>query len=200
MKRGIYLPVVFVTSFFFIYVSSPGGVAASGMRQETEISLPFHQAETVQEKTLESILHQSEEEENFIAALLDRLPLKAKAASMAPAFFTKSLIAAWRKEERIVIDQTCGGHPIEGELCGLDYDPLICAQDNNDGKFVYRTEQQGSKEASVSMQWKGETTPHSIATYRLIKSGKRWKLDGVACANEGRFNMPAVKTSATPSR
>ena len=27
------------------------------------------------------------------------------------------------------------------------------------------------------------------ASYRLIKAGKRWKLDGVACGNGGEFNM-----------
>jgi hypothetical protein len=166
---------------FGLCVLSANRVAAS--------SLPFHKAQTAQEKTLESLFHQAEEKSGFIFSVLRREPLTDEEKDRANNLFTDKLVEAWRDKEKNEVKRTCSGHSVEGEICGLDYDPLLCAQDDNDGLFLFQTEREDSDQVIISMRWNDNAPSSSLGSYRLIKEDNKWKLDGVACANGGRFNM-----------
>jgi hypothetical protein len=148
----------------------------------------FHAARTTQEKTLAHILQQSEKQEGLMNGMLERVKLNEKQIVMVRKFFTPNMVNAWQQENKRIAEQDCGGAFLEENSCGFDYDPLLCAQDDNDGKFIYRTEYQSSKQTLISMQWDGQPITEPVARYRLIKSAGQWKLDGVACAIGGRFN------------
>jgi hypothetical protein len=94
------------------------------------------------------------------------------------AMFTKPLLAAWRLAERKAVRVNCHGHYQKGELCGIDYDMLTCAQDEAD-TYLYRTDVDDGHVARIAYKWLGNEP--EVASYVLVKEGGQWRLDGVDC-------------------
>jgi hypothetical protein len=91
---------------------------------------------------------------------------------------TPPLLAAIKRTEDQLVQKSCGGH-YTGDVCGLDFSPLTCAQDTND-TYLYRTEFKQAHVAEISYTWpSGSTSP--IATYMLLEEDGRWKIDGIKC-------------------
>lgn len=104
---------------------------------------------------------------------------------------TKSLRDAVIKAEQAELDENCGGKFIDGELCGMDINPVNCSNDMLDAYF-YRTERQTDDEAIVSYKWPGELND-SAATYRLRKIAGHWMLDAISCTGYISFNWDSGK-------
>lgn len=142
----------------------------------------FHAAETESEKWLDNVLRQPER--------VERTQSNAAGRQKSDAFFSKELQGSWRKREEGAVAKNCGGSENEGELCGLDFDPLICAQDDNDGQYLYRTESQAGGVVHISMRWKeSEDISQALALYRIVRKDKRWMIDGIKCHHGEQFNM-----------
>ena len=102
--------------------------------------------------------------------------------------FTKKFVQAVTKAESDQVKQTCGGK-YTGDLCGLDFDPILCAQDFSASGYLYRTMEDDGRKAIV-LAIGVDFIPEAVKTsYRFIKDGKQWKLDGAACGGGGEFNM-----------
>jgi hypothetical protein len=97
------------------------------------------------------------------------------------------LLAAFVSQQRRVLKADCGGKYLEGELCGMDYDPITCAQDSPD-HYLFETLRADPTSAVVKMSWPHE---NQITTYRLVRRQGRWLIDGIHCADaDAGFNMP----------
>jgi hypothetical protein len=80
----------------------------------------------------------------------------------------------------------------DGELCGMDSDPIACAQDFPDS-YLFLTVQNGTSVAIVEAAWPPDkgAAPTSNGRYRLKLVGGVWKIDGVACAAGDSYNWAA---------
>ncbi len=85
-----------------------------------------------------------------------------------------------------LVNQDCDGEYIDGDMCGINYNPLTCAQDYYDEGYIYKTLSSDDKTAIIAYRW--PYLPEVVATYRLILQNKRWVVDGVACKNSAKFN------------
>ncbi|NVK19642.1 MAG: hypothetical protein HWE30_13160 [Methylocystaceae bacterium] len=101
-------------------------------------------------------------------------------------FFTPALTKAWRTAERNQVQKNCNGQYIEGEQCGLGFNPLTCAQDDPAQGYLYRTERKSKGVATVTTTWQGQLKP--LAAYSVVKQDKAWVIDGVSCLNDAQFN------------
>jgi len=101
---------------------------------------------------------------------------------------TESLREAVSREAMRLVRKNCGGKYVEGDNCSFDVNPITCTQDYPEEGYLFRTEKFGRSEAVVSLRWPG--LPETVGTYRLIRAGGVWKLDGVRCAPTMSFNMP----------
>ena len=100
---------------------------------------------------------------------------------------TQEIFNTILKEEQNLVDENCGGKYREGEICGLDYDPVTCTQDVVE-QYLYNTLRMSEEEAHIEYKWPSTST--AVAKYRLIKADGRWKIDGIQCASSHGFNVP----------
>jgi hypothetical protein len=98
---------------------------------------------------------------------------------------TPELFGAILEEEQKLVEQNCGGKYREGDICGLDYDPVTCTQDFAD-HYLYNTLRMSEDTAQIEYTW--PSTDKAVAEYRLIKMDGRWKIDGIQCAGSHGFN------------
>jgi hypothetical protein len=152
----------------------------------------FHAPVTEQEKALDVIVMQASHD-----VKRDETPMhmeisektwhnSAKIRNEYSHLFTRKLMDAIHAAETRQVQENCGGHYRQGDLCGLGYNPLLCAQDVSD-QYLYATEKESGREAVIRSKWPNE---HDFMTYKLIKEGNEWKVDGIDCASLGtQFNM-----------
>jgi hypothetical protein len=109
--------------------------------------------------------------------------------------FTKLLETDWGAAEADEVRKNCGGRYINGEICGLDFDPLVCGQDISETGYLYHVDCLDEVSATITVRWPWIEKPN--ATYRLLKQGEKWILDGVTCLPDGpAFNMPKPNEGA----
>jgi hypothetical protein len=101
---------------------------------------------------------------------------------------TPGLREAISREEARLVKKNCDGKYVEGDNCSFDANPIICAQDYSEEGYLFRTEKSGRNEAVLSLRWPG--IAEVIGTYRLVRAGGDWKLDGIHCDPTMSFNMP----------
>jgi hypothetical protein len=147
----------------------------------------FHAPQSEPERALDSILKRVDKDEN----LLDNLLQGRGTKNYKPTFdyaslLTSGLIAAIRTKEREIVRRDCRGKYVEGDICGLDYSPITCAQDMN-SKYEYRTLENTGDAVKIEYRWPPGGKP--VATYTLRKNGTDWKIDGISCAGASAFNM-----------
>jgi len=157
-------------------------------------SSSYHFARSEAELTLEKIIRLDETDDELFPFIVGLPNRKAKLDGYYNGFglFTKALLTMIRRAEADSVQKNCGGKYIEGELCGLGFRPLTCAQDSLDEDYLFRTDQQTLDTAIITYKWPGEDGYRNVpvARYRLIKKSEHWVLDGVSCisTNNGSFN------------
>jgi hypothetical protein len=139
----------------------------------------FHRAATEPEKTLDRVLRLSEKDPALVEFLLATPQYKAKAGKDYGRYVTSRLRADLAALERAAVAENCQGKYLDGELCGLDYNPLTCAQDMADGAYLYQTEFSGDGRADIAYKWPGQKAV--VARFALVQEGGVWKLDAVTC-------------------
>ncbi len=82
--------------------------------------------------------------------------------------------------------KNCGGHYVNGDMCGLETSPILCAQDFSETGYTYRTTRADAGVAVIEMRWVGRDD--LVGTYRMIHARNKWILDGVSCAGWRGFN------------
>lgn len=131
----------------------------------------FHPPKSSSEVALDKVVRLADRDDDLLDNLLHRYPVaKAKQIDYRP-MLTAPLIAAMQAEERRLVKQDCGGKYLEGEICGIDYSPITCAQDTV-APYTYKTVAQHDRDVTI-------VGPD--ATYRMIQTASGWQLDGVKC-------------------
>ena len=97
--------------------------------------------------------------------------------------FSQGLLDALANAEKEALQRNCDGEYRPGELCGLDADPLICAQDSPDF-YLYRIIKTTESEAIIESAWpqypgSEGAVPEDHTTYRMLKKNGHWILDGI---------------------
>jgi hypothetical protein len=138
-------------------------------------------------ETLEAILKTAWDDKELTKFLLNR-PGAKDDKNYYHTMFSKPLINSLRKYEQSLIKQYCNGAYKEGESCGISFNPITCTQDISE-PFILDNVKHSSKNATIKVSMPFADTPTHTATYRMIKQGKVWLLDGVACADGPTFNI-----------
>jgi hypothetical protein len=147
----------------------------------------IHPPETTAERTLDGILKHADYDDQQLDNLFDGRGQRAFHATVDYSkVLTTPVLAAISAKEKTLVQAGCGGHYQKGEICGLDFSPITCAQDLSDTYF-YRTETSGDDRAEIAYYWPGMTK--SIATYRLVRQAGTWKIDGIRCTGGYDFNF-----------
>lgn len=101
---------------------------------------------------------------------------------------TPGLRDAISREEIQLVKENCGGEYVEGDNCSFGTNPITCSQDYSEDGYLFRAEKIGRNEVVLSLGWPGFS--EIIGTYRLVRAGGVWKLDGIRCDPTMSFNMP----------
>ncbi|MGE5504715.1 MAG: hypothetical protein ACM31L_09860 [Actinomycetota bacterium] len=155
----------------------------------------FHPAKHPAEKWLARLLKRAEYDGSMVFYVVGAPFRDQRKDVNYHGLFSQSLEADWAAAEASEVDKNCGGRYIDGEICGLDFDPLVCGQDVSEKGYLFHTDNIDENSATITMRWPWIEKP--LATYRLRKLGKKWVLDGVACLPDGpAFNMPVSGDTA----
>ena len=147
----------------------------------------FHAAISEAEKRLDTLIKMTESDSGFYFYAVGA-PFRDKSKDYKfSEYVTQPLLNSWNKYEVEIVKKDCGGTYKDGEICGIDYNPLTCTQDNNEGKYVYSTYFDNKRTAIISYKW--EKSHDTIATYRLVAANGVWAIDGVMCGVGVKFNM-----------
>ena len=144
---------------------------------------PFHAPTTPPERALDATLGQTDRDRDPVSDLsrFRRRALNLSSYTNFAFWLSPGLLEAIDRAEKAQVELNCGGRYLHGELCGLGYNPLTCAQDSTSG-YLYRTELTTADQAVISYRW--PKNPKPVATYRLIRRTDRWLVDGVRCEGQ----------------
>ncbi len=145
----------------------------------------FHTATTPAEKALAHVLDLSSKDGNLFSFVLNHPDRDHTKDLTYQGFFTNELLATLAERERKLVEESCGGVYLDGEICGMDYDPIACAQDYSDSGNLYRSEMSQSDLAIISYTVPGDLADQAtpIAQYRLVRRGEAWLIDSVRCSD-----------------
>ena len=138
-----------------------------------------HPAATEAEKALDKLLRLSEKRYGLVAAVLSRPGGGKGDAALAGELTTVRLRRDLAELERKAVRDNCKGRYVPGEICGLDYNPLTCAQDESDAPYSYRTTAGAADQADIAYSWPGAAAPS--ASFVMVREAGAWKLDAVKC-------------------
>jgi hypothetical protein len=155
----------------------------------------FHPAQTPAEQTLAKILKLDGDKPGAVdptVAATGRRPRTAPPPGAAYlAYLTTPLATAILVAEAKQVKANCGGVYRSGEECGMDADPIICAQDTPDS-YLFMTTRSGPGLAIVEAAWPPDkgAQPTASGAYRLKLIGAVWKIDAISCADADAYNGP----------
>ncbi len=128
-----------------------------------------HTATSDAEKALNKVLRLSEKDNNLLEFVLQTPQYKPKADKGYARSFTKRLLTDMAALEKNAVQENCQGKYIKGDLCGVDYNPLTCAQDTSDAPYLYQTESSTKGKAVISYKWPGAAD--ETATSEMLQEG-----------------------------
>ncbi len=152
----------------------------------------FHPARTPAEQTLARILKLDGDKPGEV----DPIDASARRPRTAPppgaaylAYVTTPLAIAILAAEAHDVKANCAGVYKSGEECGMESDPIICAQDTPQS-YLLRTTQSARGLAVIEAAWRPDpgAKPTLNATYRLRLTAGVWKIDAISCAGDGAYN------------
>ncbi|CAA6605680.1 conserved exported hypothetical protein [Rhodospirillaceae bacterium LM-1] len=171
-------------------LSALAAIALAVLAQSSDanaVGANFHPAATEAEMALDAIIRNSERDDSYVDFAI-KAPWRNKGKDhQYGQNVSKGLQSAWAKAETLSVQKNCKGKYLDGELCGLGFNPVSCAQDASGEAYLYQTEAKGAQIAIISYRW-----PRSgdiVATYKMIRQGDGWILDGVSCHPTPSFNM-----------
>ncbi|MHC1710730.1 MAG: DUF3828 domain-containing protein [Solidesulfovibrio sp.] len=161
------------------------GGPSRGQAQTTEpapkASATFHVATSDAEKALDHVLVLSGKHNNLLEFVLHTPAYKPKADKGYARYFTARLLTDMAAMEKKAVQKNCKGKYIKGELCGTDYNPLNCAQDDSELPYLYDTTSSAEGKAVITYKWQDGGTEEPLATFEMLQEGGEWKIDAVQC-------------------
>ena len=156
----------------------------------------FHPAQSAAERALERILKADEKPPGQIdptdGAAGHRPRTTPPPGAPYLKYLTRPLATAILAAEAREVKANCGGVYKTGELCGMESDPVVCAQDFPD-HYLFRTKEAGPNRVVIEAAWPPDhagAAPSASGAYGLVLGGGVWKIDGVSCAGGDRYNWP----------
>jgi len=148
----------------------------------------WHAAATPVERALDAILKKvdSDVDDRSAPNFLGKGPPALGKIAGYQGILTQRLIDAILREEARLVELGCGGK-YNGDVCGLGFLPIECAQDWSD-TYLYHTEMANRSTARIASTWPSHTDM-TTATYRLVRVSGRWEIDGISCGSGPAFNM-----------
>jgi hypothetical protein len=138
------------------------------------------------EQALLQIIDEFDQNPDLLEPILGRSGQKTAETERFASHFSPALRKALHAAESDLVQQYCGGTYRDGELCGLDYIPLTCAQDIFDSaSAVLTSENTGQGGATITYRISGDDT--IIARYRMQQMHESWIIDGIDC-DDSTFN------------
>jgi hypothetical protein len=137
-----------------------------------------HAPQTQAEKALDSLIRRSQNDENMFEFMLGRPWYDPSKDQGYARLFTPALLKAWTEKEAELVQKSCGGKYIDGEICGIDYSPITWGQDYTEDNF-YRTFDSSQNAARISAT--SNQFAKSGAIYTLTKYQDGWRLNSVDC-------------------
>ena len=191
------IAILFLTIIVALFNTGLSSAETKGKSSTLE---PFHFARSDAEKALAEILRLYTNDSNMFYYVTGRPYYDAKKDTGYARLFTKNLLQSVGKADSDLIKLEPDGKCVEGYLCGLDYDPIFCAQDSSDNGYIYWTTEDDGHKAIIYYLWSwgdktdeffpgSDKTYESKKFYRLIKDDDHWKLDGIDCGDGTKFNM-----------
>ena len=162
-----------------LFVVSALALVAMPLPSEAAARAGFHAPKSAAEVALDKIVKTAEGDEFLLDNLLHRYPVAPKKQVDYRSMLTPPLIAAMQAEEKTLVAKDCGGKYLEGELCGMDYSPITCAQDTV-APYTYKTLDQRGTTVTIA---------GPSATYRMIQANGAWQMDGIKCETGMAFNF-----------
>lgn len=154
--------------------------------QANEKARQFHTPENSAEKALDETLKKSDSDTNLLDNLFNgRGNSNFSNTINYKNILTNALMHSLSQKEWELVKQNCNGKYIDDEICGFDFNPITCSQDNGDFEYIYRTKQQSENEAII--EFKGDKESNNITSIYKLKKLHTWKLDGIYC-NNNKFN------------
>lgn len=161
------------------------GVTATYFSTKTSNAGEAYLPKTDSEKALDTLLTLNNRDRGAMFNFVLHHPWRDKAKDACyQDLFTPEILHAFAQAEREALQVSCGGKYIEGDLCGLGVSPITCSQDPPE-LFAYQT--LSSNDHDVTIRAIDRTRNQAGPTYRMVKIGKKWKLDGVDC-KDIKFN------------
>ena len=190
------LPFIAVLSLIGGIVAAESALAeSSGGIVAHPVIDPPHPPQSGAEMAADALIHLDDSGYDLFFFMIKRPSRNRSLDRRFAPLFSKELQAAWAQEEKRLVLQGCNGRYIDGELCGIDFRPLVCAQDYSEEGYTYRTLRSDAKSALIEMSW-AEHSDNPSAQYRMILVGDRWVMDGVYCLRWGvGFNWPKASPS-----
>ena len=146
----------------------------------------YHTKSTAAEKELDSILRMSESDPNFTNYVLNRYHADGSKYIVINKLISDRLIYLLRKKEREIVHKDCGGKYIYHEICGLDINPLTCAQDYSNNQYLYLSKK--VRDGYVILyKWQG--IDGVVAKYKMSYANKKWIMTGIYCEGLFDYNM-----------
>ncbi len=154
----------------------------------------FHRAQSAEEQALNQILKADESPAGHVdptGGAVGRRPRTTPPPGAAYLkYLTTPLATAILVAEAKQVKANCGGVYKSGEECGMDSDPVVCAQDFPD-YYLFRTTQSEPSGVVIEAAWPPDpagAAPSVSGDYRLTLSGGVWKIDGISCAGSDSYN------------
>jgi hypothetical protein len=162
----------------------------------TRPELPFHPPQSEAERALDAILRRVDADPDPMASILAH---RGRPTVDYTAMLTPPLIAAIGRAERELVRRNCGGRYREGEICGLDFVAVTCAQDSNES-YLYHTGLARPDEAVIAYRWPGQGHG-TAATYRLLRRDGAWRIDAIRCGGDlPSFNPAGFGRPGAPAQ
>ena len=159
-------------------------------QQPHDNSFGFHRAQMPIEQSLDAILTQAAASETLFCAILPKRCTPSPADLVHVTVYSARLLSSIRKTEQKLLNRECNGIYRDHELCGIDYDPILCGQENSRNGYLYKIPHEDAGTAEILSIWADSPIDPSHPTrYFLIKEKGVWKLDGVDCELGQQFNI-----------
>ncbi len=170
----------------FLLVATPLWAANERFRA------PRNDAETA----LSKILWKADYDRGFLDYLFADPNRNPKHDGVYQALVSKKMRESVLAYEKALPKNVCDGKFRSGRMCGYDANPLTCRADV--GHYLYATQEKTKAAAIIALISEEQIIPDDRVTYKLVKQGGAWKIDGVLCPNGPGFNYKKPEPESEP--
>lgn len=157
---------------------------ATAMAATPVLALHFHLPQTAAEETLDHIIRYAENGE----VEADLMGESKRSTQKYQNMFTENLLKSLAVIQVCQTQEKCGIPALEGQIYGMDENPVSCQQDMDDLPYVYKTLYQDDSAAILIMHWQSQLASADGPLYKLVKTENSWHLDGIRCDEDLSFH------------